>query len=98
MSDVIKEESVQDAEQNGQHAIDTESMTLPELLDHRYSLPAEDRRSISPNKAIAGSTKKMMIWAFHCAYQDRPVLVILAGSILLYHGIKFAVDMLKGWI
>lgn len=81
-----------------QLAIDTESMTLKELLDYRYSLPAEERGSVKANKAIVGDTKKMVVWAFNCAYQDRPVLMILAGTVLLYHGIKFLIDIARIWI
>jgi hypothetical protein len=92
----MSEETTQEVEQhNGNTSINAESMTLKELLDYRYSLPPEERGTVKANQAISGDTRKMMLWAFHCAYQDRPILMILAGSVLLYHGIKFAIDTVK---
>lgn len=95
----MTDEITKEAERaNGQSFVDTESMTLQELLDYRYSLSAEERGGVKANKAIAGDTKKLLAWSFHCAYQDRPILVILAGAVVLYHGIKFVIDLAKIWI
>lgn len=71
--------------------IDTESMSLSQLLDYRYSLPADERNVVKANSIIAGDPKKMFMWSFHCIYQDRPVLVILAGTVLLYHVFRLGV-------
>lgn len=71
--------------------INTETLSLSELLDFRYSLPADERNAVKANRVIAGDPKKMFMWSFHCIYQDRPVLVILAGTVLLYHVFKLGV-------
>lgn len=71
--------------------IDTDSMSLSELLDYRYSLPADERSAVKANSAIAADPRQMFMWSFHCIYQDKPVLVILAGTVLLYHVFKLGV-------
>lgn len=75
--------------------VDTESMTLPELLDYRYSLPAEEKSGVKANSSIANNPGKMLLWSFHCVFQDSPILVMLGCAVVLYHAFKFAIDLVQ---
>lgn len=85
------------ANPDAQTPVNTEAMTLEELLDHRYSLPMDERSSIKVPGHIASNHQKMFLWSFQCIYQDKPVLVILAGSVLIYHALKLAIDVVKSF-